>query len=114
MSEKGLYYPVVRKIITVVVLLIVAGSFLAVYYFTYLPQEHAQYDSRIFRILHEISENFEQRVANYGTVYSNNYISKTYPDNTLHPNSFFFIVQDTGEAVQSCFLENIQGKCAYT
>ena len=86
MSEKGLYYPVVRKIITVVILLIVAGSFLAVYYFIYLPQEHAQYNSRVFRVLHEISDNFEQRVENYGTVYSNNYVSKihTDPDNNLN------------------------------
>src|SRR5690349_17790852 len=70
MSEKGLYSPVVRRIMTLILLIGITGSFLAAYYFIYLPQQRAQYNLRIFRILHEISSNFKQRVGNYGIVYS--------------------------------------------
>ena len=111
MSEKGLYYPVVRKIITVVILLIVAGSFLAVYYFIYLPQEHAQYNSRVFRVLHEISDNFEQRVENYGTVYSNNYVSKIHTDTDNNLN-IAPLLKDPGKGkfFDSLFHASFKGK----
>lgn len=83
MGEKGLYYPVVRRIITIVSLLVIISGFLAVYYLVYLPQEHAYYNLRTFRVLHEIAQNFQQRVENYGTVYSNTYISQKYKDKGL-------------------------------
>ncbi|TKK69335.1 hypothetical protein FC093_08445 [Ilyomonas limi] len=88
MSEKGLYSPVVRRIITIILLIGIIGSFLAVYYLVYMPQQRMQYNLRIFRILHEISNSFKQRVVNYGTVYSYNYISQKNKDTTLHVNTF--------------------------
>ncbi|HEY2727710.1 MAG TPA: hypothetical protein VGI61_11090 [Parafilimonas sp.] len=88
MNEKGLYYPVVRRIITIIVLLIVAGSFLAVYYLVYLPQEHSLYNLRNFRVLHEITENFQTRVENYGTgfIYIKNKKDPAIPSSLLNLN----------------------------
>ena len=91
MSEKGLYSPVVRRIVTILLLIGIIGSFLAAYYFIYLPQQRTQYNLRIFRILHEISNNFKQRVANYGTVYSYNFMSQKNKDATVHVNTFTHI-----------------------
>src|SRR4051812_44104134 len=84
MGEKGLYYPVIRRIIAIVAVLIVIGGFLSVYYLVYLPEEHATYNLRTFRILHEITDNFKQRVANYGSVYSSIYISQKPKDKGLY------------------------------
>ena len=84
MAGKSLYNPFVRRIVTTMLLLLITMGFLGIYYFTYLPQEHEQYNQRTFRILHEIASNFNTRVDNYGTVYINKYISNNYKDSVIH------------------------------
>ena len=80
MSRKGLYAPVVRKLITAVVLIGITGIFLSVYYLIYLPQTRTLYNERNFRILHEASNSFKQRIENYGLLYSSSHVSEVHKD----------------------------------
>src|SRR4051794_38192243 len=95
MSEKGLYSPVMRRIITLILLIGITGTFLAIYYFVYLPQQRTQYNLRIFRILHEISSNIKQRVENYGIVYSYNRVGKQSRDDIIPVNRYLKNKNDT-------------------
>src|ERR1700733_5343044 len=76
MDEKGIRSPVVRRIITIVLLLGISGTFIAFYYIVYIPQQRADFDQRMFRILREIAINFSKRAENYGTVSYNSFINK--------------------------------------
>lgn len=86
MAEKGIYSPVVRKIITVALFIGITGTFIGLYYFIYLPQQEASYNLRTFRILHEIANNFSRKILNNGISYSysNGYISRSNEEPKLH------------------------------
>ena len=71
-----------------VLILVIVGGFLAIYYLIYLPNEHASYNSRTFRILREVTNNFTDRLENYGTVYSNYYITKKNADSAISINQY--------------------------
>ncbi|MBV9961413.1 MAG: hypothetical protein JO072_04130 [Parafilimonas sp.] len=83
MGEKGLYNPVVRRIVTIIFMLAILSGFLAIYYFTYLPQEHAYYNQRAFRILHRVAENFNQRLGTF-EILTKSYKYQTKKDATVH------------------------------
>jgi len=68
MNEKGLISPVFRRVITVVLLLGIAGTFMAMYYLVYLPQQQSDFNRRMFRVLSEMANNFSVRVENFGTL----------------------------------------------
>ncbi len=87
MSEKGLYSPVVRRIVTAALLIGITGTFLAVYYLIYLPQQQQQYNVKTFRVLHEIANNFKVRIDNYGTAYITNFVSQSNEDSVLRENT---------------------------
>src|SRR4051794_40319718 len=87
MAEKGLRSPVVRKLFTIALFAGIAGIFLAVYFLVYLPQQQADFNQRIFRILHENANNFSTRVENYGTVYTTSYLNLSKkPDGSIKYN----------------------------
>ena len=75
MAEKGLSSPVFRRIFTIILLAGISITFLAVYYFIYLPQQRNLFNARTFRILHQIAISFQQRSENYDTVAMYNSIS---------------------------------------
>src|SRR4051812_41360558 len=76
MSKWSLSSPAKRSLITLFLLIGITGSFLAIYYLIYLPQVRSEYNLRIFRVLHEISSNFRDRVTNYGKVLNNKYANR--------------------------------------
>jgi|GEM_PF-7067843 len=71
MAEKGIYSPAIRKLGTIILFAAISGFFIFIYYLVYLPQQHALFNKRAFRSLHEIADNFTVRVSNYGTSYNN-------------------------------------------
>ncbi len=84
MAEKGIYSPFIRRIITVALFAGITGAFIALYYLVYLPQQQASYNLRIFRILHEIANNFSEGVKNNGIIsYVYEYISKSDKESPL-------------------------------
>ncbi|MCW3109282.1 MAG: hypothetical protein JWQ09_3788 [Segetibacter sp.] len=80
MVEKGIYSPAVRKLGTILLFAGISGFFILIYYFFYLPQQHALFNQRAFRILHEIADNFITRVENYGISYSDPNVINNKPD----------------------------------
>ncbi|MEP7141718.1 MAG: hypothetical protein ABI707_02550 [Ferruginibacter sp.] len=80
MDEKGLKSPAIRRVFTIVLLLGVSGTFMAFYYLVYLPHQQADFNGRMFNILHDITGNFSTRVENYGAVSRNSYINKRCAD----------------------------------
>jgi hypothetical protein len=109
MSEKGQYAPFVRRIITVALFIGITGALMGLYYLVYLPQQQAQFNQRTFRILAEISNNFSQRVANYGTAYSNRFISKIFPDS---PFMLQTVKSLRGDDLNNAFKNTFKGDVA--
>ena len=85
MSEKGSSFPVLRRIVTVILLAGIALTFLTVYYFIYLPQQRALFNARTFRVLNQMASNFQDRLENYGIVKKYTQVSKTYFDSIVPP-----------------------------
>jgi len=83
MSEKGSSFPVLRRIVTVILLAGIALTFLTVYYFIYLPQQRALFNARTFRVLNQMASNFQDRIENYGIVKKYNQVSKSSPDSIV-------------------------------
>src|SRR5215210_2464765 len=83
MVEKGIYSPAVRRLGTIILFAGISGFFILIYYFIYLPQQHALFNQRTFRILHEIANNFITRVESYGTSYSDPNIISNKPDTRI-------------------------------
>ena len=89
MAEKEDRLQLARKIITLVLLLGISGTFMAFYYLIYLPQQQDTFNQRIFRVLHEMSENFSMRAENYGKVSTNSYVNKTIFDQSIPFNKLY-------------------------
>ena len=116
MSKKGLYSPAIRRVVTIILLIGITGTFLAIYYLVYLPQQRAEFNLHVFRMLHEMSTNFKEHVNNYGLVYS--YGNKDGRDVSLPLSSLKKGVIDTSngsfkvkdvKAFNSTFLASFKG-----
>jgi hypothetical protein len=106
MSEKGVYSPAVRRIITFVLFAGITAALLSIYYLVYLPNQHEQFNQRAFRILRELSKNFSQRVANYGIAYSNAYIAENdlaNKDSIIKVSSVNLKAKDLASALKRSF-----------
>lgn len=107
MSEKGLSSQVFRRIFTIILLAGISITFLAVYYFVYLPQQRALFNSRTFRILHQIAVNFQQRIENYDSVKMYNYISTNYNDNAIPVSDLHLVNPATPNGVEKNKFDSI-------
>ena len=112
MAEAEMKFPVIRKLLTAVLFLGIAGTFTAFYYLIYLPQQQADFNKRMFRILHEIADNFSTRAEKYGSVAGNTYINRMYGDQTISfSNSLAGKVNDS-TAFNATFQKNFNNKKA--
>lgn len=86
--EKRSPFPVIRRIITAILLAGIALTFLAVYYFIYLPQQRASFNARTFRALSLMATSFQDRIKNYGIVKQYTDISKNFADGSISADKF--------------------------
>ena len=89
MAQKEIKSPVTRKIFTTVLFIGISGAFMGFYYFIYLPQQQAEFNKRMFRILHEIVDNFKTRAEGYGMVAGNVYRNRRYGDEGINFKTSF-------------------------
>ncbi|WP_018617035.1 hypothetical protein [Segetibacter koreensis] len=82
MAEKGIYSPVVRRLITAALFVGITGTFISMYYLVFLPQQHADFNLRTFRILHEITSNFSERLENFRAFSINRFFNTHYLKDT--------------------------------